>query len=485
MFELLGDPAGEGGIAGRFVGPGAFSAYANPALLSRAEPRFSLGFVLLYDDIDITVSPRPADGAADISRSASGAFQGGADLQPVAPPPLPTAWLENGCGKDCSARMIDPAAKARPRQGQDSSHQVTPYVSVGLVTPLVPQRLVLGFALLVPATELARADAFYADEREQYFSNSLHPELYGDRLQPLSVALGVGSQLFDSLSIGAALTLGLDNQARAPAFVPDAHEYGELSLSNEVSVLPTFAPHFGVRYEPVERLSFTATLHTVQALEVEAAFGSFLPDGSEQFATRRFTHHYLPLIVGIGASYEFNLGAEHTLTTIAGGTFMRWSTYRDRHAEVPSGRYAWADTLTPTVGLRYRLHRWQGALDATFVTSPVPAQTGRTNYVDNDRLGLMGNAQYRFELFGAHLRAGLGMQLHRLFAQSHEKLLPPAGNGAQDLVRDEVPDDAVEKLDIEKPVAPRKGLQTNNPGFPGFQSEGLLVSAASTLELLF
>jgi hypothetical protein len=37
------------------------------------------------------------------------------------------------------------------------------------------------------------------------------------------------------------------------------------------------------------------------------------------------------------------------------------------------------------------------------------------------------------------------------------------------LVRDEVPDDAVV---IDQPLAGRSGLQTNNPGFPGYGSSG-------------
>jgi hypothetical protein len=169
---------------------------------------------------------------------------------------------------------------------------------------------------------------------------------------------------------------------------------------------------------------------------------------------------------------------------LAGGTFTRWSSYRDRHDHRPSGAYAWSDTLSPTAGLRYRLRRWEAALDATLATTPVPDQSGRTNYVDNTRLGVAPAAHYRFELFGASMRAGLGMQLHRLLLRSQTKLIPKAGDGRDDLVRDEVPDDAVEKLNIDQAVVPRAGLQTNNPGFPGFRSEGWLVAGSASFELL-
>ena len=46
-----------------------------------------------------------------------------------------------------------------------------------------------------------------ADEREQYFSNSLHPELYGDPPRGDVDRLGAGVAITDQLSVGAAFIL--------------------------------------------------------------------------------------------------------------------------------------------------------------------------------------------------------------------------------------------------------------------------------------
>jgi hypothetical protein len=49
-------------------------------------------------------------------------------------------------------------------------------------------------------------------------------------------------------------------------------------------------------------------------------------------------------------------------------------------------------------------------------------------------------------------------------------------------VRDELPDDAVDTRG--QPIQSAAGLQTNNPGWPGFSSSGFLFGAGVNLALL-
>jgi hypothetical protein len=483
LLELTGDLGGEGGLIGRHGGAGAFSTYFNPALLPRARPGLSLRLLVVHDDIDIDPVARD-DASTRVDVSAAGAFRDDGDLTPVFPSPLPTTWLQQGCTGDCEAALVADPAQPRPRQGRDSSENLLAHAGVGLVQPVLPERVVLGLSLFLPLSKLLAADAFYNDEREQYFSNSLHPELYSDRLTSLSVAFGAGVRVLDELSAGVSFSLNLDNRARSPTFVPEATAYDALSLSNRVGVEAQLSPHFGLAFEPVENLLLTATLHTEQKLQVEAAFSSFLPDGSEQFAVRRFTHHFVPLTAALGAGYGFDVGAGE-LEVTAGASFERWSTYRDRHDQRPSGDYAFSDRVQPSLGMRHRIADWTSGLDATYRVSPVPAQRGRTNYVDNDRLGLSALLQRELTLGELSLQLGAGLQFHHLIDRSQRKRVPEAGADDPDRVRDEVPDDAVQKLDIEEPVQPRQGLQTNNPGFPGFESGGYLLGASLRVALLF
>jgi long-chain fatty acid transport protein len=87
-------------------------------------------------------------------------------------------------------------------------------------------------------------------------------------------------------------------------------------------------------------------------------------------------------------------------------------------------------------------------LASQYKPTPVPAQTGRTNYVDNDRIGASLSVEYG---------------------------VSPA------LVTDEVPDDAIL---AGEPVVGREGLQTNNPGSPGFSSAGFIGTGALYLTVL-
>jgi hypothetical protein len=108
----------------------------------------------------------------------------------------------------------------------------------------------------------------------------------------------------------------------------------------------------------------------------------------------------------------------------------------------------------------------------------VPAQTGRTNYVDNDRVSGSLGAEYRFSLWKTGMHVGAQGQVHRLLPRQQAKLptptRPDGKNLAPELVKDEVPDDT--QISGE-PLANAAGLQTNNPGWPGFASEGWIFGA--------
>jgi hypothetical protein len=105
--------------------------------------------------------------------------------------------------------------------------------------------------------------------------------------------------------------------------------------------------------------------------------------------------------------------------------------------------------------------------------------------VDNDRLAASGGFEYAVKALGGTLKTGIQLQLHRLLPRETRKLATPTSadgiNRHPHLVADEVPDDAV--LNGE-PVRGRQGLQTNNPGWPGFSSEGWILGGGINVSLL-
>jgi long-chain fatty acid transport protein len=499
LFELVGGQGGTSGFNPRVTGAGAASTYFNPALLADAEKGLELGVFMLSDGIDISVdaresSPECQNGHCDVPE----VFGAGpesfrhADDSNLKDPTVPTVWLEDGR----PASDTSDALAARPRQAAGKSEDFRAYQVLGLVSPVFGKRLVLGFYAMIPLSQFTTARAFYNDEREQYFSNSLHPELYDDRLTATSLAFGVGSRVTDKLALGITLTLSLTNGASAPVYVSNLSNLDSVLLDSNIGVEAAVAPHFGVAYDVARPLRLTATVHTKQAFEIATGFQYFLATGSEQSAEVHFTHDYMPLTVGGGAEWHVGALGDNRLSAVGTIEWAQWSDYEDRHSERPHPDYAWSDTLSGSLGARLTNGALASFLDVTYQPSPVPDQTGRSNYVDNDRIGFGGGLEYRFDLWGGKFKLGAQLQAHDLLHRHVTKFVPPPNpqpnenlpgfgdNYYPQLVIDEVPDDAVDGQ-LHEPIPNREGLQTNNPGFPGFSSGGWLVGGSVNLTILY
>jgi long-chain fatty acid transport protein len=471
LFELVGGVTGTGGFNARVTGAGAPSTYFNPALLPQATQGFELGVLVLSDQISMTLDGRPS---GDVPLSL-GNFDAYVDGQPISKNTIPTQWLQKGC----PAPTCSPPFAARPRQADGSSGNTRAYQIIGLVSHLVDDRFVLGLHALVPYGKFTTANSFYDDEREQFFSNSLHPELYSDRLTATSLAFGVGSRILKNLSIGMSFTLTLVNAADAKTYVPNSSDYNQLLLSTDVGVNAAVAPHFGVAWTPIEDLlHLAAAVHTVQKLEIDTQFGAILPGGNESSTSRTAVHDYVPAIYSLGGVVDLSPKSRNKLSVAGTANYATWSNYIDRHGEMPDREgsvYAWRDTVSGSLGLRFARDAFGSYIDVAYQPSPVPLQTGRTNYVDNDRVSLGIGAQYEFELFGMKFRASAETQAHKLIYRHQKK--------DDSRIIDELPDRAT-TLD-GKPVAGAAGLQTNNPGWPGFASEGYVFGASAAIALLY
>jgi hypothetical protein len=333
-----------------------------------------------------------------------------------------------------------------------------------------------------------RANSFFNDEREQYFSNSLHPELYSDRLTAMALSFGVGSQPLDWLSLGVSFTLNLANTAAASTYVGNANDVANtLQLSTKLDVMAGVAPHFAAVIEPIEPLHVSVTVHTPQMMGIETTSSTYLPSGDRQAAQREAVHAWLPWIAGLGASYDVYRGERTTWAITATGTYQLWSKYRNRQGERPLAGYEWSDIPTIAAGVR---HTYGGVLttfiDGVFQPSPVPLQTGRTNYVDNDRIGAAAGVSYDWQpewLNGARFRFAGQVQAHVLPERYQRKIDPRSPGASGELVIDERPDDVTDNRGM--PVPDATGLQTNNPGWPGFSSKGILAGGGVSISLLW
>lgn len=479
-FELVGGALGPSGLSARATGADASCAYFNAARLAKAQPGVQLGWFVLNDAIDVTLFAR--DPAYDVPVSALNEFEGRF-------PPVPTEWLESGCDPDAGGRCVS-KLPARPRQADGSSGDTRVYQVFGLVSEIVPRWLKLGIYGMFPLEAFMQGHTFFADEREQFFTNSLHPELYSDRLTAMSLAFGVSSQVLEWLALGVGVTLSLTNEADAGTYVGDSSRISEtLQLSTEIEVSTGVAPNFGAVLTPLPGLEVSLVAHAPQGMEIVTGFSTFLPNGDLQRADRTATLAYEPWKLGLGVSYEFVQAAQHRLSGVATATYTFWGDYVNRQNERPLQGYAWSNSVGLTLGVRHiYAERLTSGLDLFYEPSPVPAQTGRTNYVDNDRIALAGSVNYGLPLSdGMALRFGLSAQIHVLPERTHRKIDPTseeyAGESFSQLVVDEWIDGAVDNRG--NVIQESFGLQTNNPGWPGFSSKGTIIGAGANITLMY
>jgi hypothetical protein len=477
LTDLTGDTTSAGGLQASTVAGGAAAAYFNPALLIDAPAALCIGFMILNERIGVELDGRPGTQYAIPEGLANAAHADGTRFDNYA---ISTNELQYGRAKDARHE----AFLARPRQGAGSGHDTLTYEVVGLVVKLFEQHLALGMHALVPNGGFTHMRAFFNDEREQYFSNSLHPELYSDRMTAVTLAMGAGVAITRNLSLGVGATLGLKANVVAPTYVVDAGRLSDILIDINASVNIGIAPHFGVSYKPIERLHLSATVHTPQRVELGTSFTFLLTNGVEQSSGVTLVLDYTPWQVALGGSFDLIQETEQTLSIATTLLYAAWSGYTDRHGAAPVDAYAWADTLSPTLGLRYRWQDLSALLDVSYTPTPVPPQTGRSNYVDNDRISSSLGAQYRFTVLHTDFWIGVQAQVHKLLERHQTKLPTPTSpdgtNLAPNRVKDELPDDA--QISGE-PVASAAGLQTNNPGWPGFTSGGWILGGTLTLSV--
>jgi len=473
LFELAGGVTGTSGFNARVTGAGAPSTYFNPALLMRAPRIVEVGVLVLSEQISLTLDGRTG---ADVPLVVGDRRIVDGTGAPISNATVPTEWLERGCAP---TQCGEPRFGPRPRQGAGSSGVTRAYQILGLVVPLIEKRLALGFHALIPLGEFTTARGFYNDEREQFFTNSLHPELYSDRLTATSLAFGAGVGILENLSVGLSFTLNLTNTAQSKTYVRDPIDYDKLLADNNVDVHASLSPHFGLAWQPLERLGLAATVHSEQKLEIETAFSAALPAGQESDTTLSAVHGFMPWTFALGGELEVLRAREHTVSVASTVKYARWSDYLDRHAQSPArnGEYfAWHDTLSGSIGARYSHGPLRTFVDFAYEPSPVPLQIGRTNYVDNHRASLSLGGSHDFQLFDLDFRVSAQLQGHRLIERHQTK--------RDDLLVDELPDDAVNAVD-GTPIPSAAGLQTNNPGWPGFASDGYIYGGSLALALLY
>jgi len=416
------------------------AVYYNPGALALAPAGMGAGIAVSYDDVTIRLKPRPT----------------GYDLPDLGP----------------GAAVV--GSRYRLRSRSDNTDIPNTYgMHIGGVGSLGSERLRIGFAAFLPLNRLGQQVAPYPDEREQYFSNSLQFELIGQPASQQVIMFAAAYRLTPWLALGTGLSMLPQSTTASQVYVPDPGHQDKVNMAVSNDQVGRFAQLAGVLVTPSDHwqagVTWRGENYFAINLDTELQIKGFQTD------TGSYPIHQRAQVLSNYQPHEFLMGvnyAENGVQFVADAVYALWSRYRNHQGEQNSG---FADTWSARAG-----GSWQVTTDRVlraglrWEPSPVPPQTGRTNYVDNDRVVASIGAGHRMHMFGSALEVGWYIQASHLMPRDTNKAThssyPACGPGVATLC-DEAPDNAVDPS-TGKQIGAYQGLQTGNPGFPGFASYG-------------
>lgn len=435
IFDTFGAGARSQGMAGAVTALTAdhFAAFHNPAGLADAPPGIGLGATGLFDRTAIRLKARP-DG--------------------YDPPRY---------------SLLRPRADTEDPSGVGG-------MMLGFALKLFSDDLVLGGAVLLPFEGFGHADTRYADEREQAFSNRLRFELVGERQRTEVLSFGLGYRLLDWLSMGVGILVMPQNTTTTQVYTPNAADPGNVDLNLKIEQSARWALTAGLVAEPVTGLRFGVAFQDEMYFSVGGQNRVTIrgeSEGDPVLQPLDFVAGYSPPRFSFSVA-TVDLWGPSGLKAAVEGTWRGWSRYLDNHG----AQTDFENTVEWKLGLEYGMSPATRLRAGTaWVPTPVPLQDGRSNYVDNDRVVFSLGAGRDFEVAGEAITVDLGLQLHALLGAEVDKRVaadgqyPACGPGVTGLC-DELAD-----TDGGLFIDPRatEGLQTGNPGFPGYVHGGYLV----------
>ena len=453
LLEMVGAAVTPVPFSARIISTGTDSAFFNPTLMFDQQPGFRVGFFYMRHNLNIDYMDRPA--GSDIS----------ADIYSSQPIDRTPSALDR----------IRPNATAalQNQRGSSSTIDNSYYMNISHTAQFIKDKLAFGVYMIIPTDSFQSKHAFFVDEREQAFSNSLGFELYGDRMRNylFSMALAGKPAKWVSLGLGISLAMVTNTTSRVLQSTGTADQP---IVNTDTNIHMSGVPYAAVSFDPIKGLRITTTFHwkfeSPSTTKYEPQI--WAKDAAGQTSVTQHTYDFMhssdPMRLALGVSWTGQATPRLEYTVASSFQWARWSEYIDRQGDRPTK--AWSDNFPVTAGVLFNIDdKHEVGLDMTFVKSPVPYQDGRTNYIDNDRFGIATGYGYSFKVKKKYVISfGASFQFQHLLPRTIKK-----SASATDPVIDEFPEsisDVTGQL-MQSSV----GLQTNNPGYPGYTSSGWLI----------
>lgn len=442
LFDTFGAGARSQGLAGAngVLEGDAFSSFHNPASMTWAAPGIGLGVSGLFNRSEIRLKPRP------------------------------TGYDPPGYGD----RRMRPESVTPPGVAG---------ATIGFVLPLFINDLFLGGSILFPFSGFGYANTQFNDEREQIFSNNLHFELLGERMRGEVLSFALGYRIFDWLSMGVGILVLPANRTTTYVYTPNATDPSDVEINLNIEQSARWALNVGLVAEPIPSLRLGLAFKDEMYFEVGGENRVMIRGESEAepvLQDLNFISGYQPpqLTASIAGIDLWGLTAAFELN------WRGWRRYLDNHGQQPK----FNNTLEYRLGLEYAMAKHTRLrAGGGYIPSPIAEQDGRTNYIDNDRLFASLGAGRDFSVGDYNFTADLSVQLHGLLGRDVNKALrsdgryPDCAEGGAALC-DELPDD---RGGLFLGGEETQGLQTGNPGFPGYTHGGYLVVTSIDLTWRF
>ncbi|MFT5993474.1 MAG: long-chain fatty acid transport protein [Bradymonadia bacterium] len=403
--------------------------------------------------------------------------QSSARIRPMA---RPLGYSIPPLGNTGPAISSEDTVRRRRGESLGSSYGLT----FGASNRLGTERFRLGVMAYVPITSAADSLSRFSDERERLFSNELSFELLGGRVNHATVFFAGAYQVTEWLSLGLGASYMVAADTRNFGYVDNITDQSDVDLNVGLGITSRVRPNAGLLLTPVDDWSFGLSFRDEQYLRLTGLTEiqvRGLQDGDDYpfYQTLDITVQYSPRTFSAGAAWSTDL-----LLLSADIRYYVWSSYLNNQ----SSNAGFRDTFSPRIGAQIQaMERHAFRFGLEWEPSPVGDTRGRMNYVDNDRIVTAIGGGHTFELGDSALVLGWNAQVHWLLEQTITKRLPSAYETCATNTRelcDEVPDDAVDPETGE--VYPEAaGLQTENPGFPGWRSGGVLASVGLDLRWEF
>jgi len=344
-------------------------------------------------------------------------------------------------------RAGDPASQDRSRGfGGFYLAAATP-----LPGPAWARRVGVGFALDMPAQYLlhldipVRADQPIAPTYDSRPDRLAGAFALGVKVLP-RVELGAGFAFTPSLAEPALITY---HAGRAPNVNGNVEVRIDTTLDTQVS------PYLGLRAQPFDWLALSLVWRDAQ---ISRASGQQTTSAAGISAAGPFNFYQLwdPATVVVGTAFFPTKRVSLSLDV----AWQGWSQFHDGFDQPLPGAIQFHDTVTVSSGVEIDLPRGvalRGGL--AFEPSPIPEQTGETNYLGGNALTLALGAGFDFRAL-----AKLPFAI-----DAHVRLRGEAAESATKI--------ASSLPDADPQLA---GAQIDNMGYPGFRSQAFLMEAGLT-----